>query len=101
MPMFAVTYTHPNEAEWRQHLMAHIDYLRALLKTGELRASGPLNGTAVRSAMLIMSAENREALMATIAKDPFAIEGLIEDMTVTEWDPIFGAFTAESSRPGF
>jgi uncharacterized protein YciI len=63
-----------------------------------LLASGPFAGTPVKSAMLVMSAANREELLGVIAKDPFAIEGLIEDMTVTEWDPIFGAFADKSSR---
>lgn len=40
--------------------------------------------------MLIIEAPDRSALDTIIASDPFAIAGLIEDMTVTEWEPIFG-----------
>ncbi|MGA7808573.1 hypothetical protein [Bradyrhizobium sp.] len=32
-----------------------------------------------------------------MAADPFAVAGLIESLTITEWDPLFGAFAAESS----
>ncbi len=41
--------------------------------------------------MLIINVEDRVALDAMIATDPFHVEGLIEDMTVTTWDPMFGA----------
>lgn len=98
MPLYVVKYTHPNEDGWHAHLLAHLHYLQDLLKSGALLASGPFVGTNVKSAMLIMPSANREALLATIAKDPFAIHGLIEDMTVTEWDPIFGALVKHSSR---
>ncbi|MFM9861990.1 MAG: YciI family protein [Micropepsaceae bacterium] len=98
MPLFVVTYTHPNEDGWNAQVLAHVHYFQELLKTGALLASGPFVGGPVKSAMLVMPAANREALLATIAKDPFAIHGLIEDMTVTEWDPIFGALIQHSSR---
>ena len=100
MPLYAVTYAHPDEAGWRTHVMAHVAYLQDLLREGALRASGPFTGTPVKSALLIISAPDRQALDALIARDPFAIHGLIADMTITEWDPIFGAFNAESSMPG-
>lgn len=41
--------------------------------------------------------QDREALDAMIATDPFHREGLIEDLTVTEWDPMFGAFASGAS----
>lgn len=50
--------------------------------------------------MLVMTAPDRAALEAVIATDPFAVHGLIENMTVAEWDPIFGAWGSESSMPG-
>lgn len=100
MPLFVVTYTHPNEEGWREHLVPHIGWLQDQLKAGTLKASGPFNGVPTRSAMLIMAAESREALLSLIATDPFAEHGLIEDMTITEWDPIFGAFNADSTMAG-
>jgi hypothetical protein len=54
MPMFLVTYAHPDEAQ-----------LRALIET-----------------------------------DPFAKAGLIANLTVRNWDPIFGCFNAQSSMVG-
>ena len=99
MPLFVVTYTHPDEAGWQAQLMPHIEYLRALVDDGVLRASGPLPGTPVKSALLIIAASDRAELDAIVARDPFAAHGLIAEMTVREWDPIFGAFNADSSMP--
>ncbi|MBP6014137.1 MAG: hypothetical protein KBA31_18055 [Alphaproteobacteria bacterium] len=100
MTIFVVTYKHPNETGWSKHVLPHVLYLQDLLKTGALVASGPFLGGDVKSAMLLMSAPDRESLISVIAQDPFAIEGLIEDMTITEWDPMFGALMAHSSRAG-
>ncbi|GAC1320574.1 MAG: hypothetical protein NVSMB16_15740 [Acidimicrobiales bacterium] len=91
MTTFVVTYSHPDEAGWHEHLGPHVDWLAAEVEAGRLRASGPFVGSDVRSAMLIIDAEDRSALDAMIATDPFHIAGLIEGMTITEWDPIFGA----------
>lgn len=108
MPLYAVTYEHPDEAGWQQHLRPHILWLQERLKDGSLLASGPFSDSTVKSgvksgvksALLILSAADRAALDALIASDPFAAEGLIENMAVREWDPIFGAFNDRSSMPG-
>lgn len=100
MPLFAVTYEHPDEEGWKRHVIPHVGWLQDRLKDGTLLASGPFSGTPVRSALLIMSAPDRAALDGLIASDPFAEHGLIENMSVSEWDPIFGAFNEQSTMPG-
>jgi uncharacterized protein len=97
---FVVTFTHPDEEGWRAQLMPHVHFLQDLLVTGELVASGPDADTAVKSAMLILKAPDRAAVEALIARDPFAIHGMIAGMTIHDWDPIFGVFNAGSSMPG-
>jgi uncharacterized protein YciI len=97
MRFFIVTMAHPDGEGWNTHLAAHVDYLHQLVAAGSLRASGPLKGTTLRSGFLIFTAPDRAAIAAMVARDPFAIEGLIETLTITEWDPLFGAFAAESS----
>lgn len=92
MTTYVVTYTHPDEEGWMAHVGPHVDWLNEQVSSGVLRASGPFVDTPVRSAMLIIDAPDRGSLDAIIASDPFAIEGLIADMTVTEWNPMFGAF---------
>ncbi len=101
MPLFVVTYEHPDEAGWKQHVMPHVQWLKDRLQDGSLLASGPLIDTPVRSALLIMSAPDRQTLESLISTDPFAVHGLIEAMTVREWDPIFGIFNDRSSMPGW
>ncbi|HEU0043394.1 YciI family protein [Sphingomonas sp.] len=80
--------------------MPHVAWLQDRLKDGSLIASGPFTGTAVKSALLIMNAPDRAVLDRLIASDPFAEHELIENMVVSEWDPIFGAFNNQSTMPG-
>lgn len=96
--LFIVTMAHPDGPEWKQHLNDHMQYLKSLLKNGTLRASGPLKGNALRSGCLIIMAASRQDVETIVAKDPFAIAGLIESFTINEWDPVMGAFHDESSR---
>ena len=91
MTTWVVTYTHPDEDGWTAHVGHHVDWLVEQVAAGTVRASGPFAETPVRSAMLIMEAPDRPALDAIIATDPFAIEGIIDEMAVTAWEPIFGA----------
>lgn len=100
MPLYAITYEHPDEEGWRRHLPPHIGWLQDRLSDGSLIASGPFKNDEGRAAMLIMSAPDADELARLIEGDPFSVEGLIANMTVREWDPIFGAFNAQSSMPG-
>lgn len=94
---FVVTMTHPDGDGWGQHVLPHVEYLKSLIEQGKLRASGPVKGQPLRAGLLIFTVADRAELDALIAADPFAIEGLISELTVTEWDPLFGAFSAEAS----
>lgn len=99
MAFFVVTYIHPDGEGWNTFLDAHVSYLQQLLAEGTLRASGPFVGTPHRSAMLILSAPSREDARSIIEQDPYKIEGLVSDMTITEWNPIFGTYQVEASQP--
>jgi uncharacterized protein len=94
---FVVTMTHPDGPEWGQHVLPHVEYLKGLIETGKLRASGPVIGGALRAGLLLFTVKDRAELDALIAGDPFAIEGLIAELTVTEWNPLFGAFAGEAA----
>ena len=100
MPVYAIRYEHPDATGWATHLMPHVNWLQDHLADGTLLASGPFPGHANKAAMLLMTAPNRAAIEALIATDPFAQEGLIANLLIEEWDPIFGAFNALSSMPG-
>ena len=99
MPLYALTYDHPDEDGWRQYVGPHVAWLRDRLADGSLVASGPFVARETKSALLVMSAPDREALDRIIASDPFASANLIANMTIREWDPIFGAFNQQSSMP--
>jgi uncharacterized protein len=99
MALFIVTYEHPDAERWQQYLMPHITWLQERLLDGSLIASGPFSDVAEKSALLIMTAPDKAALESIIATDPFAVEGLIANMTIRAWDPIFGAFNDRSSMP--
>jgi len=97
MKFFVVTMTHPDGPGWGEHVMPHVDYLNGLIAAGKLRASGPVVGGSQRAGLLIFAVQDRSELDALIADDPFAIEGLIDELTVTEWNPLFGAFAADAA----
>ncbi len=97
MPFFVVTMSHPDGEGWGKYLHAHIEYLRFLIEQGRLRASGRLKGKPLRSGFLIFTATTQAEVEALIEQDPFAKEGLIAELTIHEWDPLFGVFAAESS----
>lgn len=98
MAFFLVTMTHPDGDGWGQHVMPHVDYLRSLIEAGKIRASGPVTGLGKRAGFIIMTVGDREEVEALIAQDPFAIEGLIDELTILAWDPMFGALADDASR---
>jgi uncharacterized protein len=99
MTLFIVTYEHPDDEGWQQHLTPHIKWLQERIADESLIASGPFNDAVVKSALLIMRAPDQASLESIIATDPFAIEGLIAKMAIRAWDPIFGVFNGRSSMP--
>lgn len=102
MKFFVVTFLHRDFERWKVHLQPHVDYLKARVEDGSLVASGPAfglpgSGPGTRAGLLIIRAPDRAGVEAWIAADPFAEEDLIDECTITEWDPVFGAFSAQSS----
>ncbi len=97
MKFFIVSMSHPEGPEWNEHVLAHVRYLLRLIETGQLVASGPLRGQALRTGFLIMRGETREEIEDLVAGDPFAKENLIVSLTIEEWDPLFGGFSEQSS----
>jgi uncharacterized protein YciI len=96
---FIVHYFHYNLELWQRHLAAHVDYLKQAVSVGILRASGPFceTGKPSREGLLIFACPDRDALIASIVTDPFHIHGVVDEMSITVWDPVFGCFSSESS----
>ena len=78
--------------------MPHVQYLQGLIEAGKIRASGPVTGLGKRAGFIIVTAVSREDVDRLIAADPFALENLIDELTVLEWDPMFGSFADDPSR---
>lgn len=98
MAFFLVTMTHPDGEGWGRHVMAHVDYLRGLIADRKVRASGPLEGLGKRAGFILMTVDTRDEADRLVAADPFTVEGLIDELTVFRWDPMFGAFADDPSR---
>ncbi len=98
MAFFLVTMTHPDGDGWGRHVIPHVNYLKGLIAAGKIRASGPVTGLGKRAGFIIMTVDDLDEAKRLIAADPFAIEGLIDELTILTWDPMFGAFAEESSR---
>lgn len=98
MAFFLVTMTHPDGEGWGRHVLPHVAFLKAMIDDGKIRASGPVTGLGKRAGFIIVTADSRDDVEELIAKDPFAVEGLIDDLTILEWDPMFGAFGDDPSR---
>ena len=96
MNFFLVTMTHPDGEGWGRHVGPHVAYLQGLIAAGKVRASGPVQGLGKRAGFIIMTVADREAAQALVNADPFATESLINELTILEWTPMFGAFAGEA-----
>jgi hypothetical protein len=52
----------------------------------------PEGGTTVRQGLLVMRAEDEPALIAVVQTDPFWVNGIVENLQITQRDPPFGVF---------
>ena len=91
LPLFIVTMTHPDGDGWVQHIAAHVAFLQRLIVAGKIRVSGPAMGLGKRAGFIIRTVADAEEAGSLIEQDPFAIEGLIDDLTILEWTPMFGS----------
>nr|WP_269207295.1 YciI family protein [Rhodococcus opacus] len=95
-----VTYVHPDLDGWKKHLAPHLQWIADQVESGMLRASGPTYISDTRTAALLFESPDRAALEKVLSTDPFMEHGQVSDLTITEWDPIFGILNPESSKSG-
>jgi uncharacterized protein YciI len=92
VPYFATTYRYTDDDATRDEVRpSHRDYLRGLSEQGRLAASGPYVGGDRGGALLIFVADTEDAALELSDKDPFVLQGLVEQRTVREWQPVSGA----------
>jgi uncharacterized protein YciI len=70
---------------------AHLEFLKA--HAAAVKAAGPLlsdDGQGMIGSLLVFEAEDRAALDALLARDPYALAGLFETVTVRPWRWLIG-----------
>ena len=83
--MFIVILTYKKPlSEVDKYLQAHRDYLAEHYAAGDFIASGPQNPRI--GGVIMIKANNREAVDAIISEDPFYING-IADYQIVEFTP--------------
>lgn len=92
MPLFAVqyTYAHEKSAQRDDHRTDHRAWLADLVRRGIVHSSGPFADGG--GALMMVEAENSDAVNALFDQDPFAKQDLVESRVVREWIPVFGVF---------
>ena len=75
------------------HVLAHVAFLKPLIDAGHVLVSGPVSGLSKRAGFIIMTVGSVTEARDLIAQDPFAVEGLIDELTVLEWTPMFGSLS--------
>jgi uncharacterized protein YciI len=89
--LHAVIYRYADDATaLDEHRPAHRDHLRALFERGRLVVSGPLADGGAPGALLILDAEDVDAVAALLDDDPFHVLGLIAEREIRRWNPAFG-----------
>lgn len=94
MAVYAVTYTYQGSDETISEIRpTHREFLKSLLDNGVLLASGPMVGSS--GALLILKGESIDEIALTLDADPFEIAGVIGERAITEWNPVFGPWSAQ------
>ncbi|WP_138443754.1 YciI family protein [Sinomonas susongensis] len=95
MTVFAVEYRYDASTAARRDEVRpdHRGWLSEIAEAGQLLVSGPYeDGT---GALLLMKADDAEALQSLLAQDPFAVEGLIADSSAAAWTPVSGTLASQ------
>ncbi|MEU4316436.1 YciI family protein [Nocardia sp. NPDC024068] len=93
MPIFAVHYTYSDATITGRdtHRPRHRDWLADRLAAEQLLSSGPYPDGS--GALLLFRAPSAADLAELLRRDPFAEEGLIDEVRAVEWQPVLGAFS--------
>jgi uncharacterized protein YciI len=71
---------------------AHLDYLR--LNAEYIKTCGPFvadDGITMNGSMLVVEAENREAVKVILARDPYQSAGLFATVDIRPWRWVVGS----------
>ena len=93
MPIFVVTYRYEAaHAEQREvNKPAHREWLEARVAEGSIVTVGPFEDGS--GALLLVEATDDEEARSLVQQDPHCLRGMVPDITVRRWLPVFGAFS--------
>ncbi|ACZ30570.1 YCII-related protein [Xylanimonas cellulosilytica DSM 15894] len=94
MPVFAVTYEYsPDSARLGELRPEHRAFLSGLHDAGSVIVSGPLpaDDGGAGGALILIEADDADAVATLLDTDPFRREGLIAERTVRDWLPVIGS----------
>jgi uncharacterized protein YciI len=87
MPLFAVTIKFTDDTERRVQVRpTHREYLKKLLEAGKLHESGPFVDDS--GALIIYDAADVAEVQELLANDPYAPNGIVETVTINEWNRV-------------
>lgn len=96
MSVFVVEFEYNVGRDERERAHAdHAAYLKSLTDQGVLLAGGPLPEE--NTGLLVYATEDRPALDAILAEEPYATAGFIAATRVREWRPGKGSWVAAQS----
>ena len=95
MTVFAVEYRYDASTASRRDEVRpdHRGWLADIADRGQLLASGPYEDGS--GALLLMKADDAEALQSLLEQDPFAVEGLLAGSSTIAWNPVTGPLASQ------
>lgn len=93
MSLFAVTYRYEaaQTDEREANKPSHRQWLEACVQDGSIVTVGPfVNGS---GALLLVRADDDDAARTLVDQDPHCVRGLVSEVLVREWMPVFGALS--------
>lgn len=96
MALFLIKVSFIDDVDKRMAVrLRHREFLKNLFDTGRLYAAGPFIDD--KGGISIYDAPSLDEAEATLATDPYMIEGIFATTEIREWNPIFSRATVGSN----
>ena len=93
MPLFTLALRFPDSGDKRSEVRSrHREYLHVLKNEGKLVAAGPWGHD--HGALIVYQAQNATEARKLLDNDPYAMEGVVVDAELHEWQPVVGNASA-------
>ena len=89
MPLFTLALRFPAADDRRPNVRSrHREYLDELSNEGKLVAAGPWGHD--HGALIVYQARDVDEARKLLDNDPYAVEGVVADAELHEWQPVVG-----------